>query len=164
MPTSLELAISSVISSQKSLSVPNVLAAYLHTTGFLPEPDLTHCGGAVAHEALVAFEHALDKQPAPPRSRVHAAEIDDVRKRYWLSRLGNEAPNRCTCPSCGKTVAYARAQLEDQKEQEASGEKPKQKTRDGRKKKKRVVKRRTGSSDSSSSYNPYGASSSTSVL
>ncbi|EED80550.1 predicted protein [Postia placenta Mad-698-R] len=111
MTTNIELAISSVLQRGLAISVSNVLLAYLRILGYAP-PDATDV--SVPHEAVVAFEHALDKEPRATassnafRPRAHLPEITQLRKDYWRERLAAPPAARCTCPSCGHVVSYRR--------------------------------------------------------
>lgn len=113
MPTNIELAISAVLYRHKELTVHNVLVDYLRIIGYI-EPDQKEA--TVPHDAVVAFEHALDKEPLLRRrcsspdaslcTRMYTKEITTLRKEYWKEKLGSSSPVRCTCPTCGCTVAY----------------------------------------------------------
>ncbi|KAH9948311.1 hypothetical protein B0H21DRAFT_690334 [Amylocystis lapponica] len=163
MSTSLEQAISALLCHDQPLTVVNVLNAYLHATGFIAS-DATQA--TVGHEAVIAFEHALDKQPLYAQSageafrqRLYTAEVTRLRREYWQERLGAGAVSRCTCPTCGKTVAYA-------KEVEKEIEGARARTRDGKRKskKKSAVRRLSESSDGSVTLDPYGPSTSAYIL
>lgn len=113
MPTNIELAISAVLYRHKELTVHNVLVDYLRIIGYI-EPGQKEA--TVPHDAVVAFEHALDKEPLLRRrcpspdaslcTRMYTKEITALRKEYWKEKLGSSSPVRCTCPTCGCTVAY----------------------------------------------------------
>ncbi|EMD39470.1 hypothetical protein CERSUDRAFT_111776 [Gelatoporia subvermispora B] len=109
MATNIEQAISSVFCANLPLTLSNVLRAYLFATVLEPLEDTSKL--LISHEALVTFEHALDKEPVfAVRSRPFTQEIAQLRKQYWEEHLGEGkgSVNRCTCPSCGKTVKYTK--------------------------------------------------------
>ncbi|KIP01642.1 hypothetical protein PHLGIDRAFT_123180 [Phlebiopsis gigantea 11061_1 CR5-6] len=65
--TSLEIALDILLSNSQPITIRNALAAYIHAADF--SPDATASGGradaATVEDAIVAFEHALDKHPLP---------------------------------------------------------------------------------------------------
>ncbi len=99
MWTNIELAINFLLSIKQPLTVPNVLSAYIEVAGFRSTED-----------AVVAFEHALDKHPLPlnyePQGTVYhrpfILEVDHIRRDYWKERLGDAA--NCTCNEGGNPV------------------------------------------------------------
>ncbi|CCL99756.1 uncharacterized protein FIBRA_01778 [Fibroporia radiculosa] len=169
MATNIELAISSVLQRGEPLIVANVLVSYLKILGYMA-PDTREL--TVPHEALVAFEHALDKEPVLSlrhgasqtqctviRRRMYTAEIAELRKTYWKERLGMTSAMRCTCPSCGSTLTYRRDELEEKLVDAVSSQRF---SKDGRRKlkKKKVIKRRQDLKGSNPPLDPYGPSTS----
>jgi hypothetical protein len=78
--TSLEIALSTVLSSAQPLTIRTALAAYIHAADFgVPESAFVHARGDEpfsAEDAILAFEHALDKHPLPvPASAVPASRL-----------------------------------------------------------------------------------------
>ncbi|OCH85240.1 hypothetical protein OBBRIDRAFT_829038 [Obba rivulosa] len=164
MATNIEQAISTLLRGSQPLTLSNVLRAYLRVAGLAPVEDGAEL--VIPHDALVAFEHALDKEPVfAVRHRPFTQEIAQLRRTYWEERLGAGAgsASRCTCPSCGKTVKCAKEAEQEGMVQGEEGEKRRGGAR-RRVKKKRVPKRRDASSDRSVSYDPYGPSTSACLL
>ncbi|PCH40549.1 hypothetical protein WOLCODRAFT_99053 [Wolfiporia cocos MD-104 SS10] len=157
MSSNIEQAIHNALTDALELTVPNVLVAYLRILGYaLPSGAST----PIPHEALVAFEHALDKEPAGALGRrMYTAEVARLRREYWKERIGVPAGGRCTCPACGKTVAYEKEEAEEEA-QKAMRQK------DGRRKLKgrRVVKRRREPTYRNPPIDPYGPSTSALAL
>ena len=65
--TSLEIALDILLSNSQPITIRNALAAYIQAADF--SPDATTGGGpedaATVEDAIIAFEHALDKHPLP---------------------------------------------------------------------------------------------------
>lgn len=80
MHNNIEQAVLDVVSAQQKVVLPNVISAYVRVAGF-PE---------WCHDALVAFERALDKQPdsADKADCISAKLISDIRQSYWYNMLG----------------------------------------------------------------------------
>jgi len=173
MSTSIQQAIATVLERNESLTIANVLAAYLKILGYMAT-DATETD--MPQEALVAFEHALDKEPVLSRrratatcvalcKRMYTAEITQLRKEYWRERLGAIDAVRCTCPSCGNTVSYTR---EDPESQDAEAKGTPKRVKDGQ---RRVKARRVANyrrdlprSDPPRDRDPYAPSTSALVL
>jgi len=165
MATNIEQAIAALLDASQPLTLSNVLRAYLRTADLTPLEDTSEL--VVTHDSLIAFEHALDKEPVfAVRRRPFTKEIAQLRKAYWEERLGAgaESANRCTCPSCGKTVRTTKEPGEVEAEQGDAGE---EKPSGGRRRKattKKAAKQHGGLSGSSPSYDPYGPSTSAYLL
>ncbi|KZT12258.1 uncharacterized protein LAESUDRAFT_754745 [Laetiporus sulphureus 93-53] len=170
MPTSIEKAISTVLQQGEPLAVANVLVAYLKILGYMAPDDKEL---SVPHEALVAFEHALDKEPALSLrrqaskcsvlcQRMYTAEITQLRKEYWRERLGFVAAARCTCPTCGNTVAYRKEEFEDTEEEVITP--PTRIKASRRKVKARRLAKRLRDARNIAPIDPYGPSTSALVL
>ena len=117
MSTTIEKALQSLNKADQPLTVDNVLSAYLELAGFTKSER-----GAVSADAILAFEHALDKHPAPPSPRRTKSgkliipcldslssqelggwarwsyEVAKLRDEYWKDRLAN---GKCRCRKCG---------------------------------------------------------------
>ncbi|KAI0917707.1 hypothetical protein AcW1_007158 [Taiwanofungus camphoratus] len=167
MATNIEQAISTLFLHNRPLTLTNVLRAYFAIAGFI-EPDATDI--TVPHEALVAFEHAMDKEPALSRTvspdgafhkRLYTAEISELRKEYWQSRLGAGSVVRCTCPSCGKTTGYQREELEEEPESQCA---PKRTGNGRRKVKRKCFKPRKDATCDNAVRDPNGPSTSALVI
>ena len=104
MSRSIELAVQSLLSKQEPITVGNAITAYLHVANLYDEQSDAHI-----HDALVAFEHALDKQPVfnpgdkdtTCHHRPYLAEVAQLRRDYWTERLRD---TKCTCGRCGCPV------------------------------------------------------------
>lgn len=109
MCTTIEKALQSLIKADQPLTVVNVLSAYLELAGFAVTDRNT-----VSADAIVAFEHALDKHPAPPPPRKTksgkliptketprwSCEVAKLRDEYWKDRSGK----KCKCRKCGGVI------------------------------------------------------------
>lgn len=113
----LENAIATVLSYNEPLTIHITLAAYIISRGDTYVP-----GRGVPHHILAAFEHALDKYPAPstkstPQSsrRPYTAEIAKLRKDYWTAKFEHSESRalHCTCKGCGQKLGCTRAELEE---------------------------------------------------
>ncbi|KZT69523.1 hypothetical protein DAEQUDRAFT_765368 [Daedalea quercina L-15889] len=175
MPTNIELAIASVMYKHKELTVHNVLVDYLRIIGYI-EPGQKEV--TVPHDAVVAFEHALDKEPllrkrcgaldAALCTRMYTKEITELRREYWKEKLGSSSPVRCTCPTCGCTVAYEKDPEVVEGEDDVLAEKRKpRRLKDGRRKlkpRRGVAKRLQDITCANIPFDPYGPSTSASVM
>lgn len=100
MLTTLEQAISALHISKQPITVRNAIAAYFNVAGF-------NGSDVCVEDAVVAFEHALDKHPLPPACaslacrRQFVPEVDRLRKEYWTERSGCF---HCVCGKCGCPV------------------------------------------------------------
>ncbi|CAL1713812.1 unnamed protein product [Somion occarium] len=169
MSTTIERALTSLVRAQQPITVVNVLSAYLQIAGFATEPS------AASEDAILAFEHALDKHPAPPPMRTtrngkivpssnvpatgrrkYSADVARLREEYWKDKLGKSAKLKCTCADCGGFVGYVENGhvVDDHSSQ-------KKRVVKKRKTKKRVVKR---VHESETTWDPYAPSTSTFVL
>lgn len=116
MSASLELAITYVTRHQEPLNPVSVMHHYIVQAGY----EYVE-GEPVVFEAVIAFEHAMDKYPTPMpsnnvpqtegsfhRRQTFARAIEDIRRAYWKAKLGHEISDveRWTCPCCGKTTGY----------------------------------------------------------
>ncbi|KAF9810509.1 hypothetical protein IEO21_06870 [Rhodonia placenta] len=105
MTTNIELAISSVLQRGLAISVSNVLLAYLRILGYAP-PDATDV--SVPHEAVVAFEHALDKEPrATASSRAPFCPL-----RGLLTAVGTVGKAQAKRAAARRGVASAKGPLD----------------------------------------------------
>lgn len=88
MHTNIEHAIDDLILSNKDITLANTLPAYLRVAGFKMSPD-----------ALIAFEHALDKYPTHTGGSraVFVKGISGVSTEYWSSEYKALA---IPCPCC----------------------------------------------------------------
>ncbi|TFY62731.1 hypothetical protein EVJ58_g3682 [Rhodofomes roseus] len=175
MPTNIELAIASVLYRRKELTVYNVFIDYLRIIGYIAPGQKE---ATVPHDAVVAFEHALDKEPilrhrrltpdAALCTRMYTKEITELRKTYWTEKLGSSSPVRCTCSTCGCTIAYEKEAEVDERKDDVLAEKHRsRRLRDERRKVKsrRVAKRlRDSGTCAIAPLDPYGPSTSTSVM
>ncbi|KAF8651010.1 hypothetical protein AX16_004968 [Volvariella volvacea WC 439] len=99
MISSVEQAISDVISHGASINVYTVLNAYLRVSGY----------STICEDAIVAFERALDKQTVFP-TRTYADAIVEIRNQYWTSKRGRlstveeEQGGYRICECCGAAV------------------------------------------------------------
>ncbi|EPS95563.1 hypothetical protein FOMPIDRAFT_1151979 [Fomitopsis schrenkii] len=171
MPTNLEVAISALLSRNKELTVQNVLVDYLRVIGYI-EPGQKEV--TLPHDALVAFEHALDKEPLLRKccrspdaglcTRMYTKEITALRKEYWKEKLGSSSPVRCTCPTCGCTVAYEKGPQAIEDDDDVLEEK--RRLKEGRRKAKsrRVAKRLRDTTRSNIPLDPYGPSTSACMI
>ena len=98
MSKSIERAIDALVAKQEPINVRNVIAAYLQIVNF-------NGGDVQLDDAMVAFEHALDKHPIPLAGnnavcyyRPYILEVDQLRREYWAERMGGA---KCTCGKCG---------------------------------------------------------------
>ncbi|KAF8546910.1 hypothetical protein OG21DRAFT_1517776 [Imleria badia] len=88
MRTNIEHAIHELILSNKDITLANALPAYLRVAGFKK----------ISPDALIAFEHALDKYP----TRTEASRADFVKgiygisTEYWTSKYNTLAIIPCT--------------------------------------------------------------------
>lgn len=100
MLSTLEQAINSLHTSKQPITVRNAIAAYLSVGGFSGTD-------VCVEDAVVAFEHALDKHPLPPMDssttyhRQFVLEVDVLRKKYWTEKSGC---SHCVCGKCGSTL------------------------------------------------------------
>lgn len=126
MRTNIERAINDLILSNKDITLANALPAYLREAGFeKTSPD-----------ALVAFEHALDKYPMrrDESCAVLVKGISKITKEYWSSKPAMLADIRCKyCDTCAcrlfdlRTEAKARGcEHPDKEDQEKA---PKRRSR-----------------------------------
>ncbi|KAK7676470.1 hypothetical protein QCA50_020544 [Cerrena zonata] len=162
MCTTIEKALQSLLKAEQPLTVANVLSAYLEIAGFTTtNPD------TVSEDAIMAFEHALDKHPAPPPPRKTKSgkliprketqrwsfEVAKLRDEYWIDRLGVKSCAKCKCRKCGRYIGST----------PAIEEAPTQKKRVVNKRgtKKRIVKRKA---EIKSVWDPYAPSTSAFVL
>lgn len=96
MLSNIEQAVANIVASEQEVVLVNVLDAYIRVAGF------THWSA----DAIVAFEHALDKYPdsAEKVDSVLAKLITELRQSYWYQMLGvpkgGEA-HYSSCPCCG---------------------------------------------------------------
>ncbi|GBE90018.1 hypothetical protein BKA93DRAFT_460201 [Sparassis latifolia] len=163
MSTSIEQAICTLVRQNKPLDIINVLTAYLHIVGYIEGADLT--GVRLVPDAIIAFEHALDKQPVPrvrsPRAtapfteRPYAVEIAELRKQYWTEMMDIGGFSRCTCAACGHRFTYVPEEMIGENDAV-----PRQKRVGGL---RRKPKRKGISKNSTTSFDPYGPSSSRAV-
>ncbi|KAH9912940.1 uncharacterized protein B0H18DRAFT_218290 [Fomitopsis serialis] len=174
MLTNIELAISSVLRKREEVTVPSVLVDYLRIIGYIAPGQKEVI---VPHEAVAAFEHALDKEPvlrarratpdASLRTHMYTKEITKLRKEYWKQKLSASYPVRCTCPTCGHTVPYERQPEVDEHNDDVLAEKRKLRRLKGGGKKvksRRVVKRPRDSTCAVAPIDPYGPSTSAFVM
>ncbi|KAK7036525.1 hypothetical protein VNI00_011722 [Paramarasmius palmivorus] len=84
---SIDLAIHEVTQSLQSITVSTVLPIYLRVAGF----------ESLCPEAIVAFEHAMDK------GRLSDSQSQRLRNEYWMSKLGGckDKDKVCQCSECG---------------------------------------------------------------
>ncbi|KAI0727127.1 hypothetical protein C8Q72DRAFT_782428 [Fomitopsis betulina] len=161
MHTNLEHAISAVLTQDKELTVHNVLVDYLRVTGYtVPGQKEVK----LPHDALVAFEHALDKEPLLRKccrspdaglcTRMYTKEITALRKEYWVGKLGSSC---CTCPSCGCMVAYEKGPEAIDNDDAVLQEKRRVRRKA---KNRRIAKRLRDTTRNSLSMDPYGPSTS----
>ncbi|KAI0345482.1 hypothetical protein BDW22DRAFT_1352951 [Trametopsis cervina] len=176
MTTTLELALSSLLASNKPLSVQNAVTAYFEAAGF---SDSSHC----MRVAALAFEHAMDKYALLPptvptavqmsRRQSYVSEVPRIREEYWALKRGvarcacgrcmsMDLTRKCTCGKCPPQLSstpewdsIAHAQDETDSAPESSAPRK-------RKMKKRRVRRRASSSRDSSPaiVDPYAPSTS----
>ncbi|TFK68445.1 hypothetical protein BDN72DRAFT_841834 [Pluteus cervinus] len=92
MSAQLEQAVAALMYSGTPIAVHTVLMTYLRISGF----------STICHDAIVAFEHALDKHGDQPTS-YYTAAIIMVRDQYWFDKVGQieeehrHSRGRCTC-------------------------------------------------------------------
>lgn len=115
MSTAIEQAISYLIQAQHPVTVPSILPVYMHFAGLSSTTTLEIAS------AIIAFEHAMDKHPAPPLpftqrgkakgitniplfcKRLYHAEVEQLRKEYWESPFGmSGGMSVCSCAACGR--------------------------------------------------------------
>ncbi|OBZ71393.1 hypothetical protein A0H81_08889 [Grifola frondosa] len=108
MSINIENAISSLIQSNQPVTISNVITMYLYVTGSV---DLL-ADEASHHQAVIAFEHAMDKYPMIScteatilKTRLYSAEVSQLRRQYWKEVVGNMNGFRCQCESCGQYYA-----------------------------------------------------------
>jgi hypothetical protein len=84
---SIDLAIHEVTQSLQSITVSTVLPIYLRVAGF----------ESLCPEAIIAFEHAMDK------GRLSDSQSQRLRDEYWMSKLGGckDKDRVCQCSECG---------------------------------------------------------------
>lgn len=91
MHSNIEQAVADVVVANKPVTVANTFPIYMRVAGF----------GALCEEAIVAFEHALDKHPM--RSlKAHIPYTNAIlrlRSEYWYDKLGSDAIE-CLDESC----------------------------------------------------------------
>ncbi|KAH9891931.1 hypothetical protein C8Q73DRAFT_746925 [Cubamyces lactineus] len=79
MYKNIDYAIASVMERGHELTVPNVLAAYMHCLVGNVGPDDVADPNAVARVAIASFERAMDKYPAPASLR--AAQMQKTKAK-----------------------------------------------------------------------------------
>jgi hypothetical protein len=105
MRTNIERAINDLILSDKDITLANALPAYLREAGFKK----------MTVDALVAFEHALDKYPTrPDASRaVFVKGISGITTEYWASKYNALANIPCSyCDTYACRLFNLRAEAE----------------------------------------------------
>lgn len=74
--TSLEIALDLLLSNSQPITIRNALAAYIQAADFASSPEslaaLGMDGELTVEDAIIAFEHALDKHPLPLDAAVAA--------------------------------------------------------------------------------------------
>ena len=118
MSTAIEQAIAYLMQTQQPVTVHNTFPVYMQYAGLSSCPDVDFVA------ALVAFERALDKHPAPPLpitqlkqtqppttkvslswKRLYYTEVEQLRKDYWSQTFGiSDGSQMCTCAACGRIV------------------------------------------------------------
>lgn len=96
MMRTIEQAISDLILSNKAITVANAFPVYMRLAGF----------NSLCDEAVMSFEHAMDKYPAkPPKARAtFIKEVKELRDGYWLDKLGGTPSDFCGgfCGGCSR--------------------------------------------------------------
>jgi hypothetical protein len=96
-------AIYDLIVSNKAITVANTFPVYMRLAGF----------NALCDEAVMSFEHAMDKYPArlPKARATFIKQIKELRDGYWLDKLGGTQVEYCgACERCSEYVASLVAQ------------------------------------------------------
>ena len=126
MRTTIERAINDLILSNKDITLANALPAYLQEAGF---KEMTV-------DALIAFEHALDKYPTcPDASRAVFVEgVSGITAEYWTRKYNALADIPCShCDTHACRVFNLRAEAEvrgyGHPAEEVKGEAPKRRCR-----------------------------------
>ncbi|THH18539.1 hypothetical protein EUX98_g8938 [Antrodiella citrinella] len=117
MTTAIEQAISHLIQTRQPITVSHVLPIYLQFAGLSSMADLD------SMTAIITFERAMDKHPAPsypiakrdktkmvtlaplPCKRLYHAEVEQLRRDYWEKaiELGSTF-GLCNCVGCGRLL------------------------------------------------------------
>lgn len=103
MRTNIERAINDLILSNKDITLENALPAYIVEAGF----------EKMSADALIAFEHALDKYPTRrDKSRaVFVNGISRITTEYWSNKSAVLDDIGCTyCDACARRLLYFRAE------------------------------------------------------
>ncbi|KAI3612068.1 hypothetical protein WG66_016094 [Moniliophthora roreri] len=84
---SIDLAIHEVTRSLQNITVSTVLPIYIRVAGF----------DSFCPEAIIAFEHAMDK------GRLSDSQFQRLRDEYWMNKLGGckDKDKVCQCSECG---------------------------------------------------------------
>lgn len=179
MSRTIELAIDALLARKETLTVPNVMSAYLQVADF-------YGTDVYLDDAIAAFEHALDKHPLPLDAAQYAAyqrpyvlEVDQLRRDYLETRKKDE---RCTCGKCGRPIENPSEDSRVATEEETVPKPPARSERRmhavfiplltadsavhaGRTKKRRVTRRRaSNSSDGSIVTDPFAPSTSSTMF
>lgn len=76
--TSLEIAIDILLSNSQPITIRNALAAYIRAADFSPEEASSGANTddtVTVEDAIVAFEHALDKHPLPFQAMLEPSQL-----------------------------------------------------------------------------------------
>jgi hypothetical protein len=101
MTCTIEQAISDLIISNKAVTVANTFPVYMRLAGF----------NVLCDEAVISFEHAMDKYPAqPPKARAtFVKQIKELRDGYWFDKLRATQINFEYCATCDDCNEYVRS-------------------------------------------------------
>lgn len=99
MHSNIERAVADIITANKAVTVANIFPIYIRVAGF----------DTVCDEAVIAFEHALDKHPLPSAEAPvqYANAISKLTSEYWCQKLGVTGAacqdKQCVfCRNCGR--------------------------------------------------------------
>ena len=92
MLSNIEQAVTSLLASNKAITVSNVFSAYMTIAG-IRELD--------TDSAVATFERAMDKH-APRPAVVQSPMIVQLRNQYWYTKLGGCGKGEGMCQQCGR--------------------------------------------------------------
>ncbi|KAI0068664.1 hypothetical protein BV25DRAFT_1817569 [Artomyces pyxidatus] len=95
MPTALALALSALAKASTPPTPATLLPLYTTLACYPSTTDVSHTGLYANDDALIAFEHALEKYPAG------SPTVRKIRRAYWRERIQSGA---ATCACCSDKV------------------------------------------------------------
>ncbi|KAI8986301.1 hypothetical protein BD414DRAFT_537030 [Trametes punicea] len=114
MYTNIDFAIATVKGRGEELTVPNVLAAYMQCVAPHVTPEDAADSHALAKAAMLSFERAMDKYPAPAPPRLVASKgnkAKSVRKEHPDSEVEAKSVEGVECAPCSRPFCAEVAQL-----------------------------------------------------